>query len=252
MDKGLGFIRNIKLDWLDAAAAYAPGAATAKELRALLEPVVAADRSGPDAVRKSLDVLTAIWFKSRDLAPGLYGQALTIAQETQTPADRLWLHYGLTTLTYPFFRRTAGIIGQLARTEETITRRQVIDRLAAELGSLGSLKRSAERVMASLEDWRLLRPSERRFHYAPVYRELTAESTQLEAWLLACVLSAEPDRSVPYADLIRLPALFPFRLTITAGQLRRMPGFDIQRQGVDLDMVSYQPVEQVSQDRQTG
>jgi hypothetical protein len=239
MDKGLGFIRNIKLDWLDAAAAYAPGAATAKELRARLEPVVAADRTGPDAVRKSLDVLVAIWFKSRDLAPDLYEQALTIAKTTQTPTDRLWLHYGLTTLTYPFFRRTAGIIGQLARTEETITRRQVIDRLAAELGSLGSLKRSAERVMASLQDWGILRSTDRRDAYAPAYRSLATDSLELQAWLLACALRAEPDRAVAFADLVRLPMFFPFRITLTAGELRRRPGFEVERQGIDLEMVRY-------------
>ena len=237
MDKGIGFLRNIKLDWLDAAAAYAATAADAKELRARLEPIVAADRSGPHAVRKSLDVLVAIWYKSRDLAPSLYHQALDTAQTTHNPAERLWLHYGLTVLTYPFFRRCAGVIGQLARTDETITRRQVIERLTAEMGALGSLPRSTERVMASLGDWGLVQPTAHRDAYAPVYRALTADSVELEAWLLACALRAEPDRAVPFADLVRLPMLFPFRFTVTAGQLRRLPGFDVQRQGVDLEMV---------------
>jgi len=237
MDKGVGFIRNIKLDWLDAAAAYAPGVADARELRERLEPVVAADRQGREAVRKSLDILVAIWFKSRELAPDLYAQALAVTQTSQAPADRLWLHYGLTSLTYPFFRNCAGVIGQLARAEETITRRMVVERLTAELGALGSLERATQRVMASMQDWGLLLPTSHRHAYAPLYRALTTESAALEAWLLACVLRAEPDRAFPFADLVRLPALFPFRLTITAGQLRRLPGFDVQRQGVDLDMV---------------
>lgn len=240
MDKGFGFIRNIKLDWLDAAAAYAPAATDAKGLRAQLEPVVAADRQGKEAIRKSIDILIAIWFKSRELAPDLYAQALATVQTTQIPAERLWLHYGLTTLTYPFFRNCAGVIGQLARTEEMITRRMVIERLTAELGALGSLERAAQRVMASMQDWGLLLPTGHRDAYAPLYRTLTTESAELEAWLLACVLHAEPDRAVPFADLVRLPALFPFRFTITVGRLRRMPAFDVQRQGVDLDMVRYE------------
>ena len=240
MDKGLGFIRNIKLDWLDAAAAYAPGAADGRELRERLEPIVAADRTGPHAVRKSIDILVAIWYKSRELAPALYDQALATVQTTQVPADRLWLHYGLTSLTYPFFRHCARVIGQLARTEETITRRMVVERLTADLGALGSLERAAQRVMASMQDWGLLLATDRRDVYAPVYRILTTESAELEAWLLACILSAEPDRSVPFADLVRLPMLFPFHFSITTGQLRRMPGFQVQRLGVDLDMVRYE------------
>ena len=93
MDKGVGFIRNI---WLDAAAAYAPGVVDAKELRERLEPVGAADRQGKEAIRKSIDILIAIWFKSEELAPDLYAQAITTAQSTQIPPDRLWIHYGLT------------------------------------------------------------------------------------------------------------------------------------------------------------
>lgn len=239
MDKGVGFYRNIKLDWLDAAAAYAPTAAGVRELRAQLWPVVAADRAGERAIRKSLDILVAIWYTSRERAPDLYDQALATAQATQEPADRLWLHYGLAALTYPFFRSCATVIGQLARTEETVTRRQVVERLTAELGALGSVPRATERLMASLQDWGLLRPAARRGTYAPVYRALTTESADLEAWLLACVLRAEPDRAVPFADLVRLPLLFPFRFSVTAGQLRRRPGFEVQRQGVDLEMVRY-------------
>jgi hypothetical protein len=59
----------------------------------------------------------------------------------------------------------------------------------------------------------------------------------LEAWLLACALRAEPERAVPFTDLVRLPMLYPFRFTVTVGQLRRLPGFDVQRLGVDLEMV---------------
>ena len=91
--------------------------------------------------------------------------------------------------------------------------------------------------MASLQDWGLLRPAERKDAYAPVYRALTTASAALEAWLLACVLRAEPERAVPFSDLVRLPLLFPFRFTVTAGELRRRPGFEVQRQGVDLEMV---------------
>lgn len=237
MDKGIGFISTIRLDWLDAAAAYAATAGDGRELRARLEPIVAATRPGAEARRKCLDVLVAIWYKSRGRAPDLYAQALATAQTTHNPADRLWLHYGLTTLTYPFFRRCATVIGQLARTEESLTRRQVIAQLTAELGGLGSLPRATERVMASLQDWGLLRTTERKDSYAPVYRALAADSVELEAWLLACVLRAEPERAVPFSDLVRLPLLFPFRFTVTAGQLRRMPGFEVERQGVDLEMV---------------
>lgn len=241
MDKGLGFIRTIQLDWLDAAAAFATTTDDVQALRTSLEPIVGQTLKGETAVRKTIDVLVAIWYKSREGAPDLYEQALQFMRTTQAPADRLWLHYGLATLYYPFFRHCAAAIGQLGQLEDEITRRMVVDRLTADLGALGSLERSAQRVMASLQDWGVLLPGSTRSTYIPAYRSCTTDSADLEAWLLACRLRAEEDRAFPFADLIRLPELYPFKFTLTAGQLRRYPGFEVQRLGIDMDLVRSLP-----------
>jgi hypothetical protein len=37
----------------------------------------------------------------------------------------------------------------------------------------------------------------------------------LEAWLLAIALSVHPAEELPFADLLRLPELFPFRFAIS-------------------------------------
>jgi hypothetical protein len=59
----------------------------------------------------------------------------------------------------------------------------------------------------------------------------------LEAWLLACALHAHPAEELPFADLVRLPELFPFRFTVTVDALRQRPRFDVQRQGPGWEMV---------------
>ncbi len=237
MDKGIGFNRNIKLEWLDATAAFCAETNDPAEVRARLEPVLALDRTGKEAIRKSIDILINIWLKSKDLAPVLYEQAVSHFQVSQNPDDRLWLHYGLTMLYYPFFRQCVTAIGQLSRIEDTINNKAVINRMAAEVGYLGSLERSVQRVVASLRDWGILTDSNKRYTYEPKYQAISTDNLTLEAWFLACTLTAHPVHEMPIADLLHLPALFPFQFSITLNELRSSNLFEIQRQGVGLNMV---------------
>jgi hypothetical protein len=237
MDKGIGFNRNITLPWLDAAAAFCAETDDPAELRARLEPVVGQDLQGVEAGRKTIDILINIWLKSSEVAPELRAGAVAWFQATPVPADRLWLHYGLTLLYYPFFRECTAAIGQFSRLEGTITNKMVKQRLVAEMGHLGSLDRAAQRVVASLRDWGVLTESGQRHAYAPRRQAFCASSADLEAWLLACALHAHPANELPFADLLRLPELFPFRFTLAVDDLRAHPRFAVQRQGAGWDMV---------------
>ena len=237
MDKGIGFNRNIYLPWLDAAAAFCAETDDPAEIRARLEPVVGQDLDGVEARRKTIDILINIWLKSGDVAPDLRADAVAWFQATPVTGDRLWLHYGLTLLYYPFFRQCIVAIGQLNRHENTITTRMVKQRLVAERGHLGSLDRAVERVVASLRNWGILTESDQRYAYIPKRQAFSASSADLEAWLLACALHAHPAEELPFADLLHLPELFPFRFTLAVDHLRAHPWFVVQRQGAGWDMV---------------
>ncbi len=237
MDKGIGFNRNIFLPWLDAAAALCADTNDPAEIRARLEPVVGQDLKGVEARRKTIDILINIWLKSREVAPHLRAEAVPWFQTTPVTDDRLWLHYGLTLVYYPFFRECAAIIGQFSRHEGAITNRMVKQRLVAERGHLGSLDRAEECVVASLRNWGILTESDQRYAYVPQRQALTASSTGLEAWLLACALRAHPAEELLFADLLHLPELFPFRFTLAVDYLRTHPWFVVQRQGAGWDMV---------------
>jgi len=90
MDKDIGFNRNIKLDWLNATASYRAELDDPSEIRKRLEVVLAQDRSGAEAIRKSIDILINIWYKNGEQYPELHEFALKHFQNTFYPADRLW------------------------------------------------------------------------------------------------------------------------------------------------------------------
>jgi hypothetical protein len=229
MDKGIGFNRTITLKWLNAAANLRSQTDDLATLRQGLEEVLIDDMQGVDARRKTIDVLVNIWAKASEVSPSLHAAALELLPEVSEP-QRIWLHYGLTLVYFPFFRQCASIIGQIARVRDTFTRQMIKDRLAGEMGHFGSLNRSAERVMASLVDWNILiqqNKTENRLAVPP----LGIENLGVQSWLLACALFSHPANELPFTDLLNLPELFPFRLTVTLDDLRRSNQFIIQRQG---------------------
>jgi len=235
-DKGLGFIRNIRLNWLNAAAESRLRHDDMKSMRNDLGQFLEHEIEGDGARRKTIDVLVGIWHKSANVDPDLHAQALDFLPRIPI-AERIWLHYGLTLLYYPFFRQTAAVIGQFARTGEPVTRAAVKNRLAAEFGHLGSLNRAAERIVASLVDWGILIHQKKGNLYLPQLQAAKSDNLELQCWLLACALSAHPSDQLLFTDLTRLPELFYFRFTVSLDHLRAIPKFNIQRQGM-WDMVT--------------
>lgn len=229
MDKGIGFNRTITLKWLNAAANLRSQTDDLGSIRQGLELVLLDDMKGVEARRKTIDELVNIWLKSGNVSPSLYKAALDLLPEISEP-QRVWLHYGLILVYFPFFRQCTAIIGQIARVRETFTRQMVKERLAGEIGHFGDLNRSAERLMASLVDWNILIQQNKNENRL-VVPSLTIEQTGVQSWLLACALSAHPADELPFADLLNLPELFPFRFTVTLDDLRRNSQFIIQRQG---------------------
>jgi len=237
MDKDIGFNRNIKLDWLNATASFCAETNDPTEIRERLEVVLAQDRSGVEAIRKSIDILINIWHKNKEEYPALIEYAGKHFTETFNPSDRLWLHYGLTSLYYSIFRETTSVIGKLSKLGSIITNKEVIKQLISERGHLGSLERSAQRIMSSLRDWDLLAESDKSFAYKARYRELQTDSLELQAWLLQCAFIAKNVEQIPYEDIIRLPELFPFNITVSLDYLRKNAPFSVYRSGGGINMI---------------
>jgi hypothetical protein len=237
MNKNIGFRRNIYRSWLDAAAMLATETNDSAQLRARLDPVVAARIGSQENRRMALDILVKIWGTSRETNLPLREEALALWRASTSIDDQLWLHYGLTLLQYPFFRLSAVAMGRMSQYTDTITPKDLKSRLSAELGQLGALDKAAERVIFSLRDWGILAPTEKRYTYELRRQAFRTEQKGLQLWLLAAALQAHPAEELPFSELVRLPELFPFCLTIGVQDVRESARFEVNRQGMSWDMV---------------
>lgn len=237
MDKGIGFSRTITMDWLDVAASLCVQNIEPLTIRQRLAETISGTVTGVDAQRKTIDVLSAIWVKTEKTVPQIRKEALSLFSSATTPEERFWLHYGMTLVCYPIFRKVTAAIGQISRMEEVITRKMIKDRISGDYGHLGALDRSVERIIASLAQWGALEEMDvKRQHKINLRRFSSSENLQL--WLLSCAIYAHPADGLPYDDLIHLPELYPFKWTVGVDHLRRDGRFEVQRQGGGLEMVT--------------
>lgn len=236
MDKGIGFSRTITMDWLDVTASLCVQKVEPIKIRQQLAETISGTVHGTDAQRKTIDVLSAIWVKTEKVAPQIHMEAIELFPTLTSPEERVWLHYGMTLVCYPFFRKCVAAIGQVSRTEELITRKLIKERIAGDYGHLGALDRSVERIIASLTNWGTLAITDQKNKYRILLRCFSS-SERLQSFLLNCALSAHPSEGIPFDDLIHLPEIYPFKLTIGVDNIKRDARFEVHRQGGGLEIV---------------
>lgn len=235
MNSNIGFDRRIKLEWLDATAWKAGTEGNADEVRKYLNELLSTEYKNKEARRKTVTVLTRIWARVPDEHRLLQGRALKILLESD-PGTRLWLHWGMTLLAYPFFRDIATIIGRLLTLQNEVSLQQISRRLAECWGERATVRRACQRVVRSMVDWGVLEDTSTKGIYVPAAKkETTSENVQL--WFLKALLRSEPTPIMPLQQLLQIPSAFPFHLDIPVVAIRQSKDLEIQRQGLDMDMV---------------
>ena len=234
MQKSVGLSRTVRIDWLDAVASMCLENQAPTQIRKQLNELLESAQPGPVERQRIIDTLIRIWVRAE---PDLKTQGLDIFRQLSTRQERLWLHYGMILAQYPFFRICAAIIGQISRSEEFIRKPSIKNKVAAEMGNLGSIDRAIERLFKTLMDWEVLIPTADKKQFKTQLRMISTTNKDLEIWLLYCALRSHPSDMIPFEDLKYLPELFPFRFSITIDDMRKNPLFEIHRQGGGLDMV---------------
>jgi hypothetical protein len=236
MKSTVGISHRLKRAWLDDLLDRLVQTQDEKELRAFVDQRLRDELPGKDARAKAAGILLRIWCRVdvkhlalRDravaLLPGISGQ------------ERIWLHWGMAALAYPFFRDLAEVIGRILTLQDDITNAQVQSRLKTAWGDRETSKEAAGKLITSMVDWEVLRATKTKGQFL-LARKMTTSVTELQMWLLEAMLSASASDEIEAQQLLRLPELFPFALTVGVGNLRKHEGFNIHRQGLDMDMVS--------------
>lgn len=231
----VGLDRPVELDWLDATAGYVANGSSPDEVRkrlfALLDGVV----SGQDAHSargKTITVLSRIWSAVPEPALGLHARALAALPKVD-PEERVAVHWAMVVSTHTFAYDVASTLGRLLGLHDNVTAAQVTQRLVNTWGDRTTIRRATPRLLRSMARWGTLVFTDRRGTYgAPTKRPASATSMAL---LLEALLINVEEGALPLQRATQHPALFPFSLGVT--QLQGEEQFQVDRQGLDTDMV---------------
>ncbi len=242
MPRMIGFDRKLKLDWLDTTVSLYQVYQERVDARVIAEhlgKILEGEIAGAEARRKTTTVLLRIWVNVPAEYSHLRDEALQLATQTSTE-ERLWLHWGMSLLAYPFFRDVAATAGQLSRLQGVFSQAQVQRRMIEKWGQRTTLQRAVRRLLRTFIDWNVLRDTGTRGSYEAIPPRQTERQT-LALWLLDCALQAHDADQVPLMELGQSSYTFPFDLLPFIGAIRRSKRFEVAHQGLDLEMVSINP-----------
>lgn len=236
--KLLGFDQRVRLEWMDAALGHVASGKNVDDTREalldLLDGVVGGRRQA-SARSKTVTVLCRIWGGIVPGTSGLRARALAVLPSLNAP-ERVTLHWAMSLVAYPFFADIASIVGRLLELQDEAPMTHVTRRTVELWGDREKVRNAAPKVVRSMADWGcLVEPRKGVFRRRAPQPVVNGELASL---LAEALIFGGEQSAVPLPQLLRHPAAFPFQLEVTAHELRRAQCFEINRQGLDIDVVS--------------
>jgi hypothetical protein len=234
----VGISQKIRRAWIDFVLDRLAQTTDEKQLRSMLDAHLREDLPGTESRAKAAGIVLRIWVGINPKHVNFRDRAVALLTRI-SGQERIWLHWGMTALAYPFFRDLAEVIGRMLMLQDDFTTVQVQFRLTTIWGDRTTSKEAAQKLITSLVDWGVLKKTKGRFRLA---RKITTGASDLQLWLLEAMVSASASDEIEAHQLLRLPELFPFTFNVNVGDLRKHEDFTIHRQGLDMDMVAVRQV----------
>ena len=234
----IGLDRRLDLEWLDAVAAQVAAGhdveATRAKLFEVLDGKIAGGSKRGRACHKTVGVLSRTWANVPAELVAFRDQAVKILPSL-SPCERLALHWAMLLAGYRFFGDVAENTGRLLSLQGNLTLSQLTRRMRETWGDRSTLNRATQRAVRSMVAWGALMDTGDRGVYSQSSRQVTLRSDL--ALLLVEGLLLHAGTVIPIEQVIEHPALFPFKMDLSAYELRRSARFEVHRQGPDVDVL---------------
>lgn len=231
----VGFDRKVKLDWLDAFADKVAQHQDPATLRSYLHKTLETEHPGEVARGKTVTVMMRIWVRVPDHHQYVREEAFDLLKSINAK-DRIWLHWGMCLMAYPLFHDISSSIGRLLGLQDEFTWGQDHRRLASTWGERTTVKKAVPRLVRSMVDWGVLTDSQDNKSFTAAVQRST-RSKRLQIWLLKASHAAASKNMIEADELLTLPSLFPFKITVCRTDLRQCNDFLIHRQGMSMEMI---------------
>jgi hypothetical protein len=232
----VGFDRFVALDWANYALELSSHSDDDSKKNAQLKSWLSSRVSGSDAIRKTANVLTRLWFDLNPEKTYFRNEAHQVMLDVKKD-DRVVFQWGMALLVFPFFHETCLQAGRLLSLQSAFTRREIHVRMAEKYSNQGTIPRSIDRILQSLVDWGLLEKISSQ-KLAVRYHKTT--DLIVKKWLLEVVVFAAPQKRIPLNGFYKLPELFAYEFNGDVAQIANTSKkVGIERDGGNMEYINW-------------
>ena len=210
MAKMVGLSRNLKLPWLnEVVRLYAEGLDD-NQIKEKLNEYLSFEIGSPTVLRKTREILMNIWVYENDYTAALRDEALRLFQKDSDYA--LPVHWCMMLAAYPVFQDMCRLIGKIGEFEETITTKQIKQKLFDEWGERSTLNHSSDKLISTLKALEAL-DSEKTGVYSIKKHEFS--KPEIVNFLLYAMMKIDDAGYYSLLDLENSVYLFPFEYKVS-------------------------------------
>lgn len=210
MAKMVGLSRNLKLPWLnEVVRLYAEGLDD-NQIKEKLNEYLSFEIGSPTVLRKTREILMNIWVYENDYTAALRDEALRLFQKDSDYA--LPVHWCMMLAAYPVFQDMCRLIGKIGEFEETITTKQIKQKLFDEWGERSTLYHSSDKLISTLKALEAL-DSEKTGVYSIKKHEFS--KPEIVDFLLYAMMKIDDAGYYSLLDLENSVYLFPFEYKVS-------------------------------------
>lgn len=205
MAKMVGLSRNLKLPWLNEVfRLYAEGL-DENTIKERLNEYLSFEIESPTNIRKTREILMNIWVYENEYTSVLRDEAVRLIQKDSDYS--LPVHWCMMLAAYPVFRDMCRLIGKISEYEETITTKQIKQKLFDEWGERSTLYHSSDKLIATLKAMDVLE-SEKVGVYS--IKKHTLSKPEIVNFLLYAMMKIDDGGYYSLVNLEESLYLFPF------------------------------------------
>jgi len=236
MSKRIGFDRHIKTEWLDTMAGLIQNERNIEIIRTSMHQYLERDLPNYVARRKTITVLLRIWFSVPEEHIEIRDRALEMLPKVREN-DRIWIHWGMTLLAYPFFRDVAICMHHCFTLHDGCKRVEIVRKMEEMWGYRSTLGRATERVIQSFDYWNVIKRNKKT---KKITRNIQFSSSrkEIEMLFLEMVLLSDPSHSLIMDQINSIPSAFPFIISLNYSDLTKSKKFLISQISGTRGMIS--------------
>lgn len=222
----VGFLRAVKLTWMNKTAELVLEGKSSEEIRDELNRYLAFEIKSATTLRKTRDILMYTWVTPSDKLTAIRKAALDAY--IHASSNRYALQYCMLMAAYPVIADICGLIGKLATIQDEFTTAWLKEKMYETWGERETIADSLKYILQSLRDFGVIvRPKIGRHR---INTQLV-ESNEVINVILMTLLHLKEQVYYEISELSGIPQMFPFNYTISLEWLHNSPEYVLNNYG---------------------